>query len=256
MKIVVIGAGNVATHLSLAIQQTPFRIVQVFSRSAANADALANRLQTRYTSQLHEITTDADLYLFAVKDDALAEVITQVPDNKGLWVHTAGSVPMDVFKGFTARYGVLYPLQTFSRDRAVDVRHVPFFIEAASQEDEQVLRYFAGQLSNNVQLLDYEKRKYVHLAAVFACNFSNHMVALAYQLLESQGISPEALLPLIDETAAKIHSLSPLQAQTGPAVRNDLNVMNMQMELLSNPMMKELYRLISKSIRRTVNSEQ
>ena len=256
MKAVVIGAGNVATHLSLALQKTSATIIRIYSRSDENAAALANRLGTEWTAQISQISPDADLYLFAVKDDALQEIIPQIPVNKGLWVHTAGSVPMDIFTGYTERYGVLYPLQTFSKNREIDLQTVPFFIEACSPDDEKILVELARKLSDNVQTLSSEKRKYVHVAAVFACNFSNHLYALACKLLEEQNIPQDVLLPLIDETVAKIHTLSPLEAQTGPAVRNDLNVMKHHTELLTNPAMKEIYQLISQNIHNENNSYQ
>ena len=248
MKVVVIGAGNVATHLSLAIRKTSVSITQIYSRSEESACTLASRLGTARTTRIHEIRPDADLYLFAVKDYALPEIITQMPVNQGLWVHTAGSISMGIFKGYTERYGVLYPLQTFSKSRKIDLQTVPFFVEASTPDDEKLLVEFVGRLSNNPQTLSSEKRKYVHLAAVFACNFSNHMYAMAYKLLEEQHIAPDVLFPLIHETAAKIRTLSPVQAQTGPAVRNDLNVLNRQMDLLTDPAMKEMYQLISQNI--------
>ena len=254
MKVVVLGSGNVATHLSLAIQKTQSTVIQVYSRNFVNACRLAYELQTACAAECEDITPDADLYLFAVTDSALAEIIPRIPANKGIWVHTAGSVPMDIFKGYTEHYGVLYPLQTFSGRRAIDLQHVPFFVEANLPDNEKLLIELAGRLSNNVQTLDSEKRKYLHLAAVFACNFSNHMYALAYKLLEKQHIPPDVLLPLIDETAAKIHSISPLKAQTGPAIRNDSEVMDRQMELLSDPVVKELYQLISQHIYKEAKS--
>ena len=253
MKVVVIGAGNVATHLSLSIQKTSASIIQIYSRSEESACTLANRLETQWTIQSHKITPKADLYLFAVKDDALPDLISQIPENQGLWVHTAGSVPMDIFKGYALHYGVLYPLQTFSTGREVDLRTVPLFVEACTPDDEQLLVAFASKLSDNIQTLPSEKRKHVHLAAVFACNFSNHLYALAYKLLEEQNIPPDVLRPLIHETASKIMTLSPLQAQTGPAVRYDLNVINRQIELLTDPAMKELYQLFSQNIYKEAN---
>ena len=252
MRIVVVGAGNVATHLSLAIQKTPNSIIQVYNRSEEKAYNLANRIQTAWTTQIHHITPDADLYIFVVSDDALSDIIPQIPGNNGLWVHTAGSVPMDIFQGYTKRYGVLYPLQTFSKNREIDMQTVPFFVEACLQDDEHILVTFAGMLSRNVQSLNSEKRKYLHLAAIFACNFSNHMYTLAYKLLEEQNISPDVLLPLIDETVAKIHLLSPQNAQSGPAVRNDLQVISRHLELLGNAAMKDIYQLISKDIYKEV----
>jgi predicted short-subunit dehydrogenase-like oxidoreductase (DUF2520 family) len=183
-----------------------------------------------------------------VKDDALQDLIPRIPANRALWIHTAGSLPMDIFKGHAKRYGVLYPLQTFSKGRRVDFRQIPCFIEACSPEDEIRLYEIAGRLSDHVQTLASEKRKYLHLSAVFACNFSNHMYALASKIVHEQGISPEVLVPLIDETAAKIHTLSPEKAQTGPAVRYDRNIIDRQTALLTDPAMKEIYQLISKNI--------
>ena len=248
MKVVVIGAGNVATRLSLAIQKTPASILQVYSRSKESACALAGRLGVAWSTQISEITPDADIYLFAVKDDALHGLISAMPKNRGLWVHTAGSLPMDIFKNKTGRYGVIYPLQTFSKHREIDLQTVPFFVEACLPDDEKLLIDFAGTLSSNVQTMTSEKRYYLHIAAVFACNFSNHLFVLAHKLLEEKQIPQDVLLPLIDETVAKIHTLSPLQAQTGPAVRYDREVINRHIECLSDPAMKEIYQLISKNI--------
>ncbi len=176
------------------------------------------------------------------------KIVTQVSPNEGLWLHTAGSVPMDIFRGYARRYGVLYPLQTFSKKRPVDFRNVPCFIEADSAQSEQRLRTLAEKISSDVRLLSSEKRRYLHLAAVFACNFTNHMYVLADRILSEQGIDPAVLLPLIDETATKIHTLSPADAQTGPAVRYDCNVIEQQSAMLTDPVVRELYELISKNI--------
>jgi predicted short-subunit dehydrogenase-like oxidoreductase (DUF2520 family) len=247
-KVVMIGSGNVATRLSLALQKAGYTTGQVYSRSEEGARTLAGRLQTGWTTETDGIIADAGLYIFAVKDDALPELIHRIPGNRGLWIHTAGSLPVDIFKGHAEHYGVLYPLQTFSKDRETDFKRIPCFIEAGSPEDETRLRLLAGRLSDNVQTLSSEKRKYVHLAAVFACNFSNHMYALADKIVKEQGLSPEVLIPLIDETAAKIHTLSPAKAQTGPAVRYDRNVIDRQTALLTDPVLREMYQLISKNI--------
>jgi predicted short-subunit dehydrogenase-like oxidoreductase (DUF2520 family) len=203
---------------------------------------------------LAHIVGNADLYVFAVTDEALREIIARMPPNPALWIHTAGSVPMDVFEGHATRYGVLYPLQTFSKSRPVEFSRIPCFIEAGSPAEEAGLREIAGRLSDCVQTLDSEKRKYLHLAAVFACNFSNHMYALAGRIVSAQGLSAEVLLPLIDETAAKVHVMPPEKAQTGPAVRNDRNVLDRHLSLLTDPSVQELYQLISKNIYKERNS--
>ncbi|MDR2765624.1 MAG: DUF2520 domain-containing protein [Tannerella sp.] len=256
MKVVFIGSGNVATHLSVAMQKAGHTIEQIYSRNETHARTLAGRLHCDWTAQASGIIPFADLYVFAVKDDALPELLTQIPVNNGLWIHTAGSVSMDIFKGYATHYGVLYPLQTFSKNRDTDFRRVPCLIEAFLPEDETRLYEIAGRLSDNVQTLSSEKRKFVHLAAVFACNFSNHMYALAGKLVWEQGLSTDVLLPLIDETAAKIHTLSPSEAQTGPAVRGDRQTLDRHLALLSDPAMREMYQLISNHIYKETKYEQ
>ncbi len=256
MKVIFIGAGNLATRLSLAMKRVGIAVGQVYSRTEASARLLAEQLQCPWTTDLKEIETDADLYIFSLKDTALAEVIAQIKPNDGLWVHTAGSMPMTVFEGYTSRYGVFYPLQTFSKAREVDFSVIPFFVEANRPEDVELLKQVASQLSDNVRELSSEKRKQIHLAAVFACNFTNHIYTLSYKLLEKEGIPTDVLLPLIDETAAKIHTLSPKTAQTGPAIRFDENVINKQLAMLDDPTMKAVYRLLSESIHKEAQHEQ
>ena len=223
MKIVLIGAGNVATHLGIALQKAGCLILQVYSRTEESASALAARLSVDYT---------------IVKGREQA-----------LFVHTAGSMSMDLWKGLVKRYGVLYPMQTFSKQREVDFNTVPFFIEASAPAEVELLRMVAVRLSPKVYEVTSGQRRYLHLAAVFACNFANHMYALSSHILEKQGIPFEVMLPLIDETAGKVHELSPTQAQTGPAVRYDENVISKHLEMLADEeSLQELYEKISKSI--------
>lgn len=248
MKVVFIGAGNLATRLSLAMRKAGMSIGQVYSHTSEHAKALAGALGCGWTIVPEEIVEDADLYVFALKDSVLQEVIARVRPNNGLWVHTAGSMPISVFEGFSDRCGVFYPLQTFSKNREVDFKQIPFFLEANSPEEENVLGKVAKALSCDVRFLSSEKRKKVHLAAVFVCNFTNHMYALAAKILEEEQIPGEVLLPLIDETAAKVHLMSPAQAQTGPAIRYDENVINRHMAMLTDPDLRNLYEQISRSI--------
>lgn len=248
MKIVFIGSGNLATRLSLEMQSKGMEVVQVYSHTESHAERLAKRLACDWTAMPNEIRTDAELYIFSLKDTALEEVISQVKPNQGLWVHTAGSMPMEVFKGHAEHYGVMYPLQTFSRERMVDFQVIPFFIEANTAANESRLKQIASKLSGDVRLLSSEKRRSLHLAAVFACNFTNHIYTLAAKVLQKQDIPMEVLLPLIDETAAKVHEMSPKQAQTGPAVRYDENVIQKHLSMLEEPEMKALYQMLSQSI--------
>lgn len=248
MKIVFIGAGNLATRLSQEMQRAGMNITGVYSRTPESAQVLARKLGCRWTVDVETIPSDADLYVFSLKDAILPEVLSRMQANDGLWIHTAGSIPMNIFDGYVSRYGVLYPLQTFSKQRETDFSAIPFFFEAVRPEDLAILKKIARSLSSNVRELSSEKRKKLHLAAVFACNFTNHMYALAAKLLQEEDIPFETLLPLIDETAAKVHLLAPREAQTGPAVRYDENVIGKHLGMLSDQDMKELYQIISKNI--------
>lgn len=254
MKVVIVGSGNVATHLSLAIASLEgIEICQVYSPTEAHAEILAERLNCDFVTDPTQIRKDADVYLFALKDQALETVIRAVPANNGLWLHTSGSMPMQVFAGYTERYGVLYPLQTFSKSREISFQGIPLFIECHREEDKNCLEDLARRLSGKVCELSSEKRRSLHLAAVFACNFTNHIYALAEEILAKEGLSRDYLFPLIDETAAKVHELPAQEAQTGPAIRYDENIINKHLGMLADdPDVQTLYRLLSQSIHKKV----
>lgn len=249
--IVFIGAGNLATNLAKALYRKGFRIVQVYSRTKESASALASEVEADYTTDLEEVSKDARLYIVSLKDGPFVELLPQISQGKqkALLVHTAGSIPMSIWEGYAERYGVFYPMQTFSKQREVDFQEVPFFVEAERPEDVELLKAIAGTLSEKVYEATSEQRKSLHLAAVFICNFSNHMYALAADLLKKYNLPFDVMLPLIDETARKVHELAPRDAQTGPAVRYDENVINNHLSMLADsPALQEIYKLISKSI--------
>lgn len=248
MKIVFIGAGNLATRLSLAMQRVGMQIGQVYSHTEASARQLATRLGCPWTNDLSALQEDGDLYVFSLKDTVLSDVISKVKPNNGMWVHTAGSMSMSVFEGYAQRFGVLYPLQTFSKGRNVNFDVIPIFLEANTDKNADYLKNIASALSENVRFMSSEKRRSLHLAAVFACNFTNHIYTLSYKLLENESIPADVLLPLIDETVSKIHSMPPAAAQTGPAIRYDENVINKHLAMLDDPDMQAIYRLLSQSI--------
>lgn len=250
-QIVFIGAGNLAVNLAVALYRKGFRVTQIYSRTEESAKTLADKVNAGWVTDLKEVTHRATLYIIALKDAALIELLPQITAGKSdaLLVHTAGSVPMDIWKGLTPRYGVLYPMQTFSKQREVDFSEIPFFIEALHAEDVFLLKEIASSLSNKVYEAHSEQRRSLHLAAVFACNFTNHMYTLAADILEKHGLPFDAMLPLIDETARKVHHLPPLQAQTGPAIRYDKNVIDKHLELLSEyPEARNVYEMLSESI--------
>lgn len=248
MRICLLGAGNVAVHLGKHLQAAGYTLVQVYSRTESSARSLAQALGCAYTNDLLSLSV-ADYYLCALKDEALPQVLKQIPSFPGLWLHTSGSLGLEVFEPYTRRCGVLYPLQTFSKQRELNLKEVPFFIESFSPELLYDIRSMAEKLSEKVYELDSAKRRYLHLAAVFACNFSNHLYALAAEILQEQGLSFDLLLPLIDETAGKVHEKTPKEAQTGPALRMDRNIIDKHLAILqSEPKRAELYNLLSESI--------
>ena len=227
MKIALIGRGRVATHLGKALLKAGHDVLSVNSWT------------------LEELPPEADVFIVSVKDSALQKVISKAVKGReeSLFVHTAGSMPLSVFDGYTLHGGVLYPMQTFSMDREVDFKEIPLFIEGSDPR----IRHLAESLSEQVYELSTADRKYLHLAAVFACNFANHCYTLAADVLEKKGLPFDVMLPLVDETARKVHELHPMDAQTGPAVRGDQNVMQAQTALLDGSA-KTLYELMSKSI--------
>jgi predicted short-subunit dehydrogenase-like oxidoreductase (DUF2520 family) len=250
-RIALIGAGNLATHLGRALKVGGCKVVQVFSRTEEAARNLAGNLGCPYTTVVEEVTREADVYILSLKDSALEEVIARLcPDRReALFVHTAGSIPMSVFEGKATRYGVLYPMQTFSKAHHVEFESIPCFVEGVDDATERDMVRLAQTVTTSIHLMDSEHRRFLHLAAVFACNFVNHCYEMASELTGKAGINFDVMLPLIDETARKVHFLSPQQAQTGPAVRYDENVMQAQQQLLSDaPEMREIYALISKRI--------
>ena len=249
MRVVFVGAGNLATRLSLEMRKSGMSIGQVYSHTSEHAKILADELGCGWTVVPEDIVEDADLYVFSLKDAVLQDVIARVKPNNGLWVHTAGSMPMDVFRGHAHRYGVLYPMQTFSKDCPVDFKEIPVFLEASTPDVLAQTEQLARSVSDRVEEMSTERRRRLHLAAVFACNFVNHCYALAADVLGRDGIPFDVMWPLIDETARKVHRLPPVEAQTGPAVRYDRNVMDRQCAMLDGePERKALYEMMSRSI--------
>jgi len=249
MKAVFIGSGNVATHLALALQAKGVTISQVYSRTQKNAATLADKLNTSYTTDISEVYDKADIYFYALKDGSFRETLKRFDLPDAIHVHTAGSLPMSDFDGMATRYGVFYPLQTFSKEKDVDFSKVPICIEAINTDVQQKLLDLAHLLGSKTYLISSEQRKKLHLAAVFACNFTNYMYDVSSQILENIGVSFEILQPLIMETAEKVQSVVPYKAQTGPAVRFDEKTISRHLRMLKNRKdLKKIYKLLSKDI--------
>jgi predicted short-subunit dehydrogenase-like oxidoreductase (DUF2520 family) len=251
MKIVLIGAGNVATHLGQALVGAGYKVVQVWSRTAESAQMLAERLGCNAVTEISKVRNDADAYILSVVDDAIQKIVPELCQRreKSLFLHTAGSVSMSCFEGYASSFGVLYPMQTFSKNKQLNFKEIPVFVEASDEHSQAAILKLANSISDRVYLLDEEGRKWLHLSAVFACNFSNYCCAVAEKLLQKRDIPFDVMLPLFDETARKLHKLSPVAAQTGPASRNDVKVMERQAQLLADDNdLQAIYQLMSKGI--------
>ena len=258
MRIVLIGAGRLAVNLGRALLRSGHEVVYVLGRSEDTTSALADMLQCPCSTNMAGIPLDADMYMVCVNDESLPDVVASLPPLPALVVHTAGSLSLQVFEGTSlSRYGILYPMQPFSKEVAADFSDIPCFIEASDESDLDLLESFSQTLTHRVFRLSSEKRRHLHLAAVFAGNFSNYCYAVAGQLLAENGLPFDVMLPLIDQTARKVHSMTPVEAQTGPAARGDKAVMEAQAALLANhPELKELYLLMSSGIRCAVQQEK
>jgi predicted short-subunit dehydrogenase-like oxidoreductase (DUF2520 family) len=251
MRIVLLGSGNVATQLALALKAIGEEIVQVYSPNVVNAKALADVVKAVAIDDLAQAEQQADLYIISVKDDAIEDVAKGLNSVTGLVVHTSGTTDVKVLLGQVKRAGVFYPLQTFSKSRNVSFKHIPICLEA-DEQDLILLRALAGKLSSKVYELDGEKRKVLHLAAVFACNFPNHLYALANQILQKHNLDFDIVRPLIAETADKVMVNLPDNVQTGPAIRGDERTMDKHLKMLSNlPELQEIYQTLSNSIKIT-----
>ena len=249
MRIVFLGAGRVATNLSMALRKSGHEIVQVYSRTSESAEELAHKTVAEPIIDLNRVIADADIYFLAVTDEAIQEVLSGFPHKNVFMVHTAGSVSMDVLKDNTSDYGVFYPLQTFTKEWVSDFTDIPVCIEANSDKNLNVLGNIAEELSNNVYYIDSMQRLYIHVAAVFACNFTNFMFTSAEGILQNHDISFNILKPLIRETIDKALVHSPSKSQTGPAIRGDKQTIEKHLDLLSHSRkLQNLYRFVSDSI--------
>lgn len=249
-NIVLIGAGNVATSLSMALHQAGKKIIQVISRHTNTARELAEKVDASFSTSIEEIKTTADIIICAVSDHALKEITENLKIKDTLIVHTSGSVALDIFENKYTDYGVFYPLQTFTKSTPITLNNVPVCIEANNQKTLKILRELGHLISNNVADINSDERKYLHLAAVFACNYTNFMYAIAEDLLKDHGLDMKILHPLIEETASKAIKYRPSEVQTGPAKRNDINTISRHLEILSNQRdYQEIYKVLSDKIR-------
>ena len=234
MNLAFIGTGNVSTRMSIAAQVAGHTIVEKWNY---------------HLSPIDNVTIDADAYIICVTDDALPNVAAEIVKGREdkLFIHTAGSMSIDVFP--TEHRAVMWPMQTLSKNKEIDFSQVPLIIEANNVADLQRVRELAESISNYVRTQSEEERKYMHLASVICNNFANHCYDLANEILKAHNIPFSTLIPLIDETAHKVHDMSPREAQTGPARRHDKNVIQKHIEMLHlHPEIQKIYKLLTHNI--------
>ena len=255
MRISIIGSGNVATHLAAAFKNAGHRIVQVYSRNMQHAALLAYHVGAQAINRPEDVSSDADLFILAIKDDAIASFVPYLSIHNKLIAHTSGAVDLQEVAKLTPNAGVFYPLQTFSKTKEVNFKEVPLCVEGANEANTQTLETLARDISNNVYRVNSAQRKVLHLAAVFACNFTNHLYNIGEQLLADSGLSFDMLRPLIAETADKIKEHSPAAVQTGPAIRNDEKTMQSHLQMLSDqPYLQDVYTRLSQDIIKNKNT--
>ena len=244
-NIILLGSGNVATHLGIALKNSNYSIVQVYSRIIENAKVLASKLDANFTNDLSKLKS-ADLIIVSINDDAILSVLSQIKNTA--IVHTSGSIGLNIFKEQFSNYGVFYPLQTFKKEVDIDISEIPFCIEGNSIEFENQLIKIAKTFSNNVVKINSHQRKQLHIAAVFACNFSNHMYSIADDLLAKEDIDFKILLPLIRKTIANLGNNRPKKVQTGPAKRKDTIIIQEHLDIIKEKEIKDLYHNITTNI--------
>jgi len=245
MQIVIIGSGNVAYHMAKAFIQKNIPLAQIFGRNETELQKISEELNTPYSTKN---LVDSDLYIICVSDHSVEEVSKLIQKKDALVVHTSGSLPKEILQG-DYRKASFYPLQTFSKSKELDYSKIPFFIETENENDKRILFEIASKISEKVMESTHEKRKYIHLTAVFACNFVNHLFSRAKDISDAQEIPFDYFLPLIDETVQKIYEIEPKAAQTGPAVRNDKRILALHEQLLQGESL-EIYKTMNHSIQK------
>lgn len=247
-----IGSGNLAWHLAPAFDNTDYGVREVYSKNPKHAAELVSKLyEAEVVESLDFTESKSGIFILAISDDAIESIIHKIklPDD-AILVHTSGSQPLNVLgeSGFE-NIGVFYPLQTFSKKKKIDFRDVPIFIESENKNTERVVLAMAKSISNKVKKITSKERIALHVAAVFASNFTNHMLTLSKQIMKESRLDYEWLKPLITETINKSLNIGPEQAQTGPARRGDLEILDRQVEFLKNDEpIAEIYKLISQHI--------
>jgi len=244
-KIILIGSGSVATNLALNLDKNKYSVQQVFSRTKENAEILAKKINADFTNDINKLQK-GDITLLCIKDDFIASFLEgKLFQNL---IHTSGSKNINVLKNSAQDFGVLYPLQTFNKEVKINFTEIPILIEASTVKFKKVVLELASSLSNKVINITSKKRRQIHIAAVFACNFSHHMLSISKEIMDNEDLDYSLLLPLIEQNNKKSLLGDPQKLQTGPAKRNDVKLINEHIKEIKNLHHKDIYRLLSDNI--------
>lgn len=253
-RVTIVGTGNIAWHMARALRQAGIVIPHIISRSQERAAVLAADVSAIPLDDPAKVQEQPDCYLLCVSDDVLPVVQATYAGKGPLVAHTSGSTGLDVLTAIGNEAGVFYPLQTFTKWVDMEYGRIPFLVEGSDEKAAARIKALAGKISEEVQMATSPQRMKIHVAAVFACNFSNHLSAIADRLMQESGLDFDLLRPLVEETTRKLQHMSPVEAQTGPAIRNDLVTIGKHLESLGHkPEEQELYRLLSDNILRYRN---
>ena len=248
-KIALIGAGKLATNFAFTLKKKDYTILQVYNRSREAGIKLAKEVSSSYIDDLRDLTGEADLYALAVSDEALLEVSDQIHLKNQMIIHFSGTAETGILKKSSSNYGVLYPPQTFTFRPTAGFLNIPLCVEANNYESAKILSAFATTLSDKILMVSTSQRKTIHLSAIFAGNFTNFMYAIAEDLLTANNLPMSLLEPIIEKTKANSLQKNIFSLQTGPAIREDIEMIKTHLEILSGkPEFKEIYRIISESI--------
>lgn len=246
----IIGTGNVAHWFVYAFQKAGITLHQIYGRNLTKCQKLAESCGAEAIHDLSKLKKNSDLYLFSIKDDCYEEVVSQIPFELPLAVLTSGTVSARVLAPVAPRFGTIYPCQTLNSGMDFSAVEVPLCVEGSDGETEALLLQLATRLSENTIILHEEERRQLHLAAVFACNFTNALYGVAFDLLKNAKIEPTVLLPLLQNSLKKLNAMTPEEAQTGPAVRNDKKVINKHLDMLQDAQYREIYEILTQEIQR------
>lgn len=256
MQISIIGAGNVATQLALALKKAGHNIVQIVNRSADSGDDLAATIGADFCSDFSKVA-DAEVYIVAVKDDVIAEVAEQLHLKGKVIAHTSGTKSKYLLEKASYNFGIFYPLQTMTKSARVDFKQVPLLVEGINEHAEEVLKQLARTISQNVHVVDEQQRQWIHVAAVFANNFTNHLYGISESLLKENGLGFEILKPLIFQSIQNLGQYSPKDIQTGPAARQDWQVIDKHLSLLTDhSRLEQIYKILTDSIIASLQEEK